>query len=129
MTSSTKEEVMDTKKSVNQKSNTREPPMDTMADFDIGHDEMLDLGGEDVVMSNLDKISSSGITENDAFPEVMSRLHAKLQGGSSDQPMLPTSTFAFKSSTNTKPLPSSRASEAKAAGRHMHQGDAVGGSF
>ena len=104
--------------------------MDTMPDFDIGHDDMLDLGSEDAVVSNQCKMQR----ENVVFPaEVASRLHARQEGRTSDQesprqPMHPITQYAASSSTNTKPLPSSRAPEAKAAGRHL-QGEAVGGSF
>ena len=42
--------------------------------------------------------------------------------------MNPITQYAAKSSTNMKPLPSSRAPEANATGRHL-QGEAVGGSF
>merc|ERR1719239_1348038 len=98
---------------------------------------MLDLGGEDVLVPNLGKMSSSGITENVAYPGSTSRLHARLEDGPTSeqlsiggrQPMHPITQYPAKSTTNNKPLPSSRASEAKAAGRHMQQGEAAGGSF
>merc|ERR1719209_2664231 len=51
-------------------SSTKETPMDTMPDIDIGHDDMLDLGREDAVVSNQCKMQSIGNRENVVFPEV-----------------------------------------------------------
>ena len=112
-------------------STTKETPMDTMPDFDIGHDDMLDLGSEDAVVSNQCKIQSIDNRDNIVYPEATSRLHSRLEGSTSEQesprqPMHPITQYATKSSTSTKPLPSSRAPETKVAGRHL-QGEAVGG--
>ena len=139
LTSSTMETLMVTKsKNVNQMTtSTKEMPMDTLPDCDIGHDELLDLGSEDVVVSNQWKMPTIGTRANVVYPEVTSRHQgARLDGGSPSEqqslrgrpPMHPVTQYAAKSSTNTKPLPLSRAPEAEAGGRQL-QSEAAGGSF
>ena len=112
-------------------SNTKETPMDTMPDFDIGHDDMLDMGSEDAVVSNQCKTQSIGNRENVVFPEVTRRHHERLEGSTNEQesprqPMHSITQNVVKSSN--RPLPATRALETKAVGR-LFQGEAVGGSF
>ena len=85
LTSSNKETPMDSK-SINQMTaNTKDTPMDTMPDFDIGHDDVQDLGCEEVYVSKQYKVQSSGNKQNVVFPEVKSNLHARLEGSTSEQ--------------------------------------------
>ena len=132
LTSSSMETPMVTNNVNQMATSTKETPMDTMPDFDIGHDELLDLGSEDAVVSNQCKMPTIGNRENVVYPEVTIRHQgARLEGEQQSvrgRPLMhPVTQHAAKSSTN-KPLPSSNAPEAKAGGRQL-QSEAVGGSF
>merc|ERR1719300_2180038 len=112
---------------------TKETPMDTMPDLDIGHDELLDLGSEDAVVSNQCKMPTIGNSENVVYPEVTirhqgARLEDEQQSVRGRPLTHPVTQYAAKSSTNNKPLPSSKAPEAKAGGRQL-QSEGGGGSF